>query len=107
MCRDGEKRTLRIVAQYADHWNLPFATPEQFQSKYEVLQRHCKDVGRNIQDIECSVQIALAAEEDPVQSAAIAAALAEVGVDVVIFSMRNPYRVTMLEPLAKSLEALT
>ena len=31
----GEKRTLRIVAKYADPWNLPFAESEQFRAKHK------------------------------------------------------------------------
>lgn len=102
----GEKRTLRIAAQYADHWNLPFATPEQFKAKHEVLQRHCDTVGRDVREIECSVQIALPADQDPEESAAQAAALGEAGVDTVLFSLRNPYRASIIEPLGRALEAL-
>lgn len=102
----GEKRTLHIVAQYADHWNLPFALPDIFREKYAILQMHCDTVGRDIQEIECSVQIALAAGEAPEVSAAAAAALGEAGVDTVIFSMRNPYQASMIEPLGRALEPL-
>lgn len=102
----GEKRTLRIAARYADHWNLPFASPEQFHAKYDVLQQHCAAVGRDISEIECSVQVALTADQDPNESAAVAAALRAVGVDTVIYSLRNPYRVAILEPLAKALERI-
>ena len=100
----GEKRTLRIVAMYADHWNLPFASPEQFTAKYNILKAHCQTVGRDVNEIECSVQIALPADQAPSESASIAAALGEAGVNTVIFSLRNPYRVEILEPLAKALE---
>ncbi len=102
----GEKRTLRIVAEHADHWNLSFASPEQFRAKREVLRNHCREVGRNIDDIECSVQLALPADEDPAESAAAAAALGEAGVDTVIFTMRVPYRAAAIEPLARALETL-
>jgi F420-dependent oxidoreductase-like protein len=101
----GEKRTLRIAAQYADHWNLPFATPDQFRAKYKILQQHCADVGRDVKEIECSVQIALPADEDPQKSAANAAALGEAGVQTVLFTLRNPYRAAIIEPLARALEA--
>ncbi|MEZ5247743.1 MAG: TIGR03560 family F420-dependent LLM class oxidoreductase [Ilumatobacteraceae bacterium] len=37
----GEKRTLRIAAQYADGWNVPFISPEQFAHKNAVLDEHC------------------------------------------------------------------
>src|SRR5438067_2913508 len=46
----GEKKTLRLVAQYADACNL-FPTPE-LPRKLEVLREHCKAVGRNYDEIE-------------------------------------------------------
>ncbi|HEY0001102.1 MAG TPA: LLM class F420-dependent oxidoreductase, partial [Actinoplanes sp.] len=49
----GEKKTLRLVAQYADACNL-FPGP-QLQHKLDVLKRHCDDVGRNYDDIEKTV----------------------------------------------------
>ncbi len=102
----GEKRTLRIAARFADHWNLPFAGPDAFRAKLAVLERHCQDVGRDVASIRKSVQIAWAADEAPEATAATAAALGEAGVDLVLFSMRNPYRVEALEPLAKALQAI-
>lgn len=102
----GEKRTLRIVAKYADHWNLAFAPPDVFKSKYEVLRGHCEDVGRDLSEIRTSVQVALPADQSPEESAAQAATYAEAGVDLVLFSLRNPYRVEILEPLAKALEGV-
>ena len=102
----GEKRTLRIAAMYANHWNLPFASPDQFRAKYQILQRHCEDVGRDINDIECSVQIALVADEEPQVSANVAAQLGEAGVDTVIYTLRNPYLANIIEPLGRALEVL-
>jgi F420-dependent oxidoreductase-like protein len=46
----GEKRTLKLVAQYADACNL-FAGPEAAH-KLDVLRGHCEDVGRNYDEIE-------------------------------------------------------
>jgi F420-dependent oxidoreductase-like protein len=100
----GERRTLRIVAEHADHWNLPFATPEVFKAKKAVLAEHCASAGRDLEEIECSVQIALPADEDPGLSAANARALQEAGVDTVLFTLRPPYRATIIEPLARALE---
>ena len=40
----GEKRTLRIAAQYADEWNC-WGTPDMLSHKMAVLDRHCEDVG--------------------------------------------------------------
>ena len=102
----GERRTLKIAALYADHWNLPFASPEQFSAKHEVLQKHCIDVGRNVEEIECSVQIALPADQNPDESLDQAVALFNAGVDTVIYTLRNPYRVSTVEQLARALEKL-
>jgi len=49
----GEKKTLRLVAKYADACNL-FATPE-LEHKLDVLRRHCDDVGRDYDEIEKTV----------------------------------------------------
>ena len=49
----GERKTLRLVAQYADACNL-FGGP-QLEHKLEVLQQHCKDLGRDYDTIEKTV----------------------------------------------------
>ena len=43
----GEKKTLRLVAQYADATNV-FGGPEAIAHKYEVLREHCAAVGREL-----------------------------------------------------------
>jgi F420-dependent oxidoreductase-like protein len=47
----GERKTLRLVAQYADATNV-FGGPEQIHHKYEVLREHCEAVGRDYDEIE-------------------------------------------------------
>jgi alkanesulfonate monooxygenase SsuD/methylene tetrahydromethanopterin reductase-like flavin-dependent oxidoreductase (luciferase family) len=47
----GERRTLRLVAQYADASNL-FGGPEQLLPKYAILAEHCEAVGRDFTEIE-------------------------------------------------------
>jgi F420-dependent oxidoreductase-like protein len=46
----GEKRTLRLVARYADACNL-FGNPATVRHKVGVLHRHCADVGRDPADV--------------------------------------------------------
>lgn len=43
----GERKTLRLVAQYADACNLFPVSDEELRHKLEVLERHCDDVGRD------------------------------------------------------------
>jgi alkanesulfonate monooxygenase SsuD/methylene tetrahydromethanopterin reductase-like flavin-dependent oxidoreductase (luciferase family) len=50
----GERKTLRIVAQHADMWNV-FGTPEVLVHKDEVLRAHCAEVGRDPASIERTV----------------------------------------------------
>ncbi|MEZ5273844.1 MAG: TIGR03560 family F420-dependent LLM class oxidoreductase [Ilumatobacteraceae bacterium] len=63
----GEKRTLRIAARYADGWNVPFVTPEQFAHKNGVLDDHCAAVGRTPGDIRRAVNVGLAFTEESLQ----------------------------------------
>ena len=51
----GEKRTLRTVARYGDIANVS-GTPAEIKHKFEVLEQHCQDVGRNPSEIERSIQ---------------------------------------------------
>ncbi|MBW8755136.1 MAG: LLM class F420-dependent oxidoreductase [Sphingomonadales bacterium] len=57
----GEKKTLRLVAQYADACNL-FGASDMVAHKLDVLRRHCDAVGRDIREIE--VTALLSAQED-------------------------------------------
>jgi F420-dependent oxidoreductase-like protein len=47
----GEKRTLRLVAEYADAANL-FGDPDRVRAKLDVLDRHCEAVGRDRSEID-------------------------------------------------------
>jgi F420-dependent oxidoreductase-like protein len=54
----GERRTLRIAAQYADEWNS-WTTPEVLAHKISVLRAHCEQVGRDPAEIHVSTQAVL------------------------------------------------
>jgi F420-dependent oxidoreductase-like protein len=60
----GEKRTLRIAAQYADGWNVPFVSPETFAHKNRVLDAHCATVGRERSEISRAVNVGLAYSDE-------------------------------------------
>jgi alkanesulfonate monooxygenase SsuD/methylene tetrahydromethanopterin reductase-like flavin-dependent oxidoreductase (luciferase family) len=46
----GEKKTLRTAAQYAQYTNFD-GTPETFVHKSNVLEQHCRDIGRDFGEI--------------------------------------------------------
>ncbi|CAM3510041.1 LLM class F420-dependent oxidoreductase [Nocardioides zeicaulis] len=80
----GEKKTLRLVAQYADACNLFGGPPEVVQHKLEVLRGHCDAVGTDYDAIEKTVIVSA----DPVgqtdEFLATAEAYAALGVDMVV-----------------------
>lgn len=47
----GEQLTLRVVAKYADWWNIPGGTLENYARKLGVLRGHCQVVGRDYDEI--------------------------------------------------------
>ena len=51
----GEKKTLRLVATYADACNIS-ASPEAGH-KLDVLRQHCEDVGRDYEQVEKTTMI--------------------------------------------------
>jgi alkanesulfonate monooxygenase SsuD/methylene tetrahydromethanopterin reductase-like flavin-dependent oxidoreductase (luciferase family) len=59
----GERRTLRIVARFADEWNA-WGTPDVLASKCEVLERHCLEVDRDPAMIRRSAQAIILMSDD-------------------------------------------
>jgi F420-dependent oxidoreductase-like protein len=51
----GERKTLRLVAKYADACNLFGDDPDQIRHKLEVLDRHCESEGRDAAEIQRTV----------------------------------------------------
>lgn len=47
----GERLTLRAVARYADWWNIPGGSVENYAHKLDVLRGHCQAVGRDYDEI--------------------------------------------------------
>src|SRR3954469_7288800 len=80
----GERKTLRLVAQYADACNI-IAAPNDIAHKIDVLRKHCDDLGRDPNEIEVSAMyrdIAPGASVDDVVRGA--EALAEIGVSTLV-----------------------
>ena len=48
----GERKTLRLVAEYADACNILVPDPGESRHKLEVLARHCEAIGRDFAEIE-------------------------------------------------------
>jgi len=79
----GERKTLRLVAVYADACNI-FGDAPTIAHKLGVLRRHCDDVGRDPAQIEVTALMNVADYADPDTILAEADALGAVGVQTVM-----------------------
>lgn len=95
----GERKTLRLVAQYADACNL-FARlgKQELQHKLDVLREHCQTLGRPYEQIEKTTLNTMSFSRDgrngtmtPKQAIEHFAELASMGIDQAIFSMPDVY----------------
>jgi hypothetical protein len=87
----GERRTLRLVAEYADACNL-FDVPDggtAIRRQLAVLDRHCADVGRPPEEIERTVTTALQDGGTAEGLVERCCALAELGVEHVVVIARG------------------
>ncbi|MEK7248405.1 MAG: TIGR03560 family F420-dependent LLM class oxidoreductase [Chloroflexota bacterium] len=60
----GEKRTLRIVAKYADMCNVS-GSPEDVKRKFGLLDQYAQDAGRDPNSIRRTIQIPLFLNDNP------------------------------------------
>jgi hypothetical protein len=52
----GERKTLKLVARYADACNLFAIGPAEVKRKLDILAQHCEDEGRDIATIKKTIQ---------------------------------------------------
>jgi F420-dependent oxidoreductase-like protein len=99
----GEKKTLRLVAQYGDACNL-FGSPEAVAAKLAILERHCTSLGRDYRTIE-KTSLGTVELRRGRQSARDVIELcrryAGVGVDHAIFNMPNVHEIEPLETFGR------
>jgi F420-dependent oxidoreductase-like protein len=97
----GEKRTLRLVAQYADACNLfTYGGADLIRHKLGVLQRHCEDVGRDYEEIERTALGTVNLAQDGMTEDEViwlCRELNEAGIQHLIFNMPNVHEIRPLE----------
>jgi alkanesulfonate monooxygenase len=98
----GERKTLRLVAKYAQACNL-FASPD-LEHKLDVLRRHCAEVGRDYEEIEKTVMMPLdvgpgGANVDELLSHL--EAMAKVGIQHVHGRLTDVEKITPIEIMAE------
>lgn len=97
----GERKTLRLVAEYADACNLFPAGIDTVRHKLEVLDRHCGDVGRDPAEIRRTLQGPGDAAKDPDRFLETMAEYAELGIESVSVSPHGPDPVGWVERFAE------
>jgi alkanesulfonate monooxygenase SsuD/methylene tetrahydromethanopterin reductase-like flavin-dependent oxidoreductase (luciferase family) len=98
----GERKTLRLVAQYAQACNL-FPSP-QLPHKLSVLRRHCEDVGRDYDEIEKTSMFSFDVGENGEKVGQLIGRLrwlAGMGVQTVIGGMKDVWRLRPLEIMGR------
>jgi probable F420-dependent oxidoreductase len=91
---DGERVTLRLVAQYADMWNSG-AEPDQYKHKCSVLDTWCEKLGRPTSTIERTLNI----YGEPTLATYDEYLLA--GVQHIILNVGPPWNLSPVEQLVK------
>ncbi|GAA2076428.1 LLM class F420-dependent oxidoreductase [Microbacterium hatanonis] len=85
----GERKTLRMVAQYADACNISFSA--ESARKLDVLRAHCETVGRDYDDIEKTAMIPVTPASTPESVAATVREIADTGFTATyVFAVQMP-----------------
>lgn len=103
----GERKTLLLVARYADAANV-FGGPERIAHKYAVLREHCEAVGRPYDEIERSTLQTVNLTSDgrggsdtPARVVERFGELSDAGAEHVIFSLRDVWDTSKLELIGR------
>ncbi len=72
----GEKLTLRVVAKFADEWNV-VGSPSMYAKKARVLEEHCRAIGRDPKSIRRSAAMPLVMADDPAVGEKVVQTMAE------------------------------
>lgn len=100
----GKKRVLNSVAKFADHWDMTFpASTAAWKELSDVVDGHCADISRDPAEIRRSVHLGLNADSDMAALVDQANEFGDAGVDLIVFSMRDPYLAKTVTTLAEAL----
>lgn len=99
----GEKKTLRLVARYADACNL-FGTPTAVAAKLAILKAHCDELGRDYGSIEKTTLGTVHLAPGHMSGADVVELcrrLAAVGVQHALFNMPNVHEIAPIEAMGR------
>jgi len=100
----GERKTLRLVAQYADACNVFGRSPEFVRDKLAVLRAHCDRLGRPYDEIERTILTSIDLESDSTDATVQRfGELGEAGAQHLIFSVRGVADISKLEHIGSEI----
>ncbi|HEY5685637.1 MAG TPA: LLM class F420-dependent oxidoreductase [Acidimicrobiia bacterium] len=102
----GEKRTLRTVARWADHWNAAPMEPDVWRHKVAVLEGHCADIGRNPAEIEKSLMLRFSPDDVAGFDEQLRKAT-DMGVDTAIANLPSPHNPDHVEMVAEAISRMS
>jgi F420-dependent oxidoreductase-like protein len=79
----GERKTLRLVAEYADACNIFGDSPDVVRHKLDVLRGHCEDVGTDYDALERTMIFRGDPTEDPDAFLAVMETYATLGISMI------------------------
>jgi F420-dependent oxidoreductase-like protein len=98
----GERRTLRIVAEHADVWNLAGADVSEAVRKSKILDDHCSELGRDPATIRRSIQLRADTEQVD-KNIALAGDYLRAGFTELVFGVGPPDPVGKAEVVARQI----
>jgi F420-dependent oxidoreductase-like protein len=106
---NGERRTLRLVARYADACNFLVLEPDEVRAKLAVLRAHCEEIGRDAGEIEITALDEVDLRPGRMTAADVVArarAQADAGVQHLIVNMPDAWDVRHLELIGREVVPL-
>jgi len=100
----GPRRTLPLVARYAQHWNFPGRDADDLIATRLLLEEQCRLIGRDPNEITVSQHIFMQPEPDLAAMVDQAAELREAGLDLAIIYLAPPHRAADVEHIASALQ---
>jgi len=100
----GEKKTLKLVAQYADACNIfAYGGADFVKQKLDILKGHCDKLGRDYNTIERTTldSVSIGQGTTPAQMIDLCKSQAAIGVQHAIFHVPNDFEITPLETIAR------
>ena len=102
----GEKRTLRTVARWAQHWNSLPLSAEEWKRKRTILDAHCEAVGRNPSEIMNSMLFRFDADNPGAFTESLKA-VADAGVDKAVVNLPTPHRTSHVDQIVALVASIT